>query len=96
VGSNTKEAELTTTSMASPHAAGVAALIVSEIGTVDGAGDVVSNPDVVLDRLARTAKDVGKYGYDRCYGWGRVDAYRAVINQQPRDRRDAMTEECGL
>ena len=84
------------TSMASPHAAGVAALIVSQIGTIDGAGDVVSNPDVVLDQLARTAKDVGKYGYDRCYGWGRVDAYRAVINQQSRDRRDAMTEECGL
>jgi subtilisin family serine protease len=83
------------TSMASPHAAGVAALIVSQIGTMGADGDVVSNPDTVLDRLARTAKDIGKYGYDRCYGWGRVDAYRAVINQQSRDRRDDTIPDCG-
>ena len=83
------------TSMASPHAAGVAALIVSQLGTLGGDGDVLSDPDTVLDRLGRTAMDIGKYGYDRCYGWGRVDASRAVINQQPRDRRDATIPDCG-
>ena len=84
------------TSMASPHAAGVAALIVSQIGTVGGDGDVISDPDAVLDRLARTTRDTGKLGYDRCQGWGRIDAYRAVINQQSKDRRDASVPPCGL
>jgi subtilisin family serine protease len=47
------------TSMASPHAAGVAALIVSQYGTPsnNGAGGLTLDPDVVESVLLRTATD---------------------------------------
>jgi subtilisin family serine protease len=45
------------TSMASPHAAGVAALIVSAFGTSDGAGGLTMDPDDVAARLRSTATD---------------------------------------
>ena len=66
------------TSMASPHAAGVAALLVSQLGTLGPDGDVRSNPSRVADLLAGTAVDIGLPGYDMCFGNGRVDALRAV------------------
>jgi subtilisin family serine protease len=66
------------TSMASPHAAGVAALIVSRYGTVGSDGDVRIPPSKVADLLAGTAVDIGLAGYDECFGNGRVDALRAV------------------
>jgi subtilisin family serine protease len=57
------------TSMASPAAAGVAALILGE------------NPGMSLGalktRLAQTADDEGKVGYDEFYGHGFVNAARA-------------------
>ena len=68
------------TSMASPHAAGVAALIVSKFGTLGGDGDVRLAPGRVADILAGTAVDIGLAGYDECFGSGRVDALRAVTN----------------
>jgi subtilisin family serine protease len=69
------------TSMASPHAAGVAALIVSRFGTLQG-GDMVLSPATVTARLRNTAIDIGAAGYDECFGKGRVDALRAVNNVQ--------------
>jgi subtilisin family serine protease len=45
------------TSMASPHAAGVAALIVSEFGSEDVKGGLTMRPRAVLDRLQQTATD---------------------------------------
>ena len=60
------------TSMASPHVAGVAALIVSKYG-----GDV--NPAKVLQELRAGAEDLGKPGNDDFYGQGRVNAYNSVI-----------------
>lgn len=63
------------TSMASPHAAGVAALIASQLG--DGA-----SPSAVQTRLQATAIDIGLAGYDKCFGNGRIDALRAVQNQR--------------
>jgi len=60
------------TSMASPHAAGVAALIVSEFG------DIVFPPDMVQSYLQSTTVDIGLMGYDKCFGNGRIDAVRAV------------------
>jgi subtilisin family serine protease len=65
------------TSMASPHAAGVVALIVSQFGQLKG-GDVVLAPDKAASILTSTAIDIGRAGYDGCFGHGRIDALRAV------------------
>ena len=69
------------TSMASPHAAGVAALIVSEFGRLGADGDMKISPDRVERILEATAVDIGKRGYDECFGHGRIDAKRAVLNR---------------
>ncbi|MGH8985483.1 MAG: S8 family peptidase, partial [Acidimicrobiia bacterium] len=66
------------TSMASPHTAGVAALIVSQYGRVGKDGDVEMSPTKVEAHLQGTAVDIGEKGYDECFGHGRVDALRAV------------------
>ena len=66
------------TSMAAPHAAGVAALIVSEFGRRGADGDIKISPDRVERILEATAVDIGKRGYDECFGHGRIDAKRAV------------------
>jgi subtilisin family serine protease len=69
------------TSMASPHAAGVAALIVSQYGKVGQDGDVEMRPQQVEAHLQGTTIDIGKRGYDECFGNGRVDALRAVTHE---------------
>jgi subtilisin family serine protease len=74
------------TSMASPHAAGVAALIVSQFGRVgsdSGEPDVVMRPQQVEDHLQGTTIDLvtvdgSLQGYDGCFGNGRIDALKAV------------------
>ena len=68
------------TSMASPHAAGVAALIVSEFGTLRD-GDVVMAPEKVAAYLQGSAIDIGLKGNDLCFGNGRIDALRAVLHE---------------
>lgn len=57
------------TSMASPHAAGVAALIAEDVGR---------DPAQVRARLLGTADDLGEPGTDPIYGKGRINAARAV------------------
>jgi subtilisin family serine protease len=66
------------TSMASPHSAGVAALIVSQFGSLTAGGDVKMSPGQVESYLQATAVDLGLSGYDMCFGNGRIDAVRAV------------------
>jgi hypothetical protein len=67
------------TSMASPHTAGVAALIISQFGTKSGAR-IVMSPAAVQKRLYNTTVDIGAKGRDKCFGYGRIDALRAVKN----------------
>lgn len=58
------------TSMATPHVAGVACLVLSvhpEFSNVQ-----------VKQALISTAKDLGKAGYDKYYGYGLVNAYSAI------------------
>ena len=68
------------TSMASPHATGVAALIVSQFGKLDNLGRLSMSPGTVVDRLAKSSIDIGLKGDDTCFGDGRIDALRAVQN----------------
>jgi hypothetical protein len=67
--------------MASPHSTGVAALIVSQFGTMGSDGDVKMSPAAVESILQGTAVDQGAAGYDECFGNGRIDALRAVQKQ---------------
>lgn len=59
------------TSMATPHAAAVAALVAARHGAA-------ATPDFIYTKLKATADDLGAPGVDPAYGYGRVNAYRAV------------------
>lgn len=71
------------TSMASPHVAGVAALVIAT-GITDANGDGYIN-DEVRQRLIQTADDLGSAGRDTKYGFGLVDADEAAgeVNDPP-------------
>lgn len=58
------------TSQASPHVAGVAALLLAK--------DPLLTPDEVRDILRSTATDLGCPGRDNTYGYGLVNAYGAL------------------
>ncbi|MCH8977947.1 MAG: S8 family serine peptidase [Armatimonadetes bacterium] len=64
------------TSMASPHVAGVAALVI--------AAGMTNNDDVRL-QLQTTADDLGDEGLDPLYGYGLVDADEAADVGEPND-----------
>ena len=59
------------TSMASPHVAGVAALIIGKNG-----GEM--DPSAVTKQLFKTSDKIDGNGMSAFYGFGRVNAYRAV------------------
>jgi subtilisin family serine protease len=61
------------TSMAAPHVAGAAAIL-------RGLG---LSAEQAAQRLASTAKDVGRAGPDNTYGHGRLDVAKAVAGLQP-------------
>lgn len=58
------------TSMAAPHVAGTAALVL--------ANGNATNPDDIRAALQETAEDKGTTGRDDTYGYGLVDAYAAL------------------
>jgi serine protease len=64
-------AVLSGTSMASPHAAGVAALILSK--------NPALTPDQVRAVLRTSGVDLGPAGWDPVFGYGRVNARNAVL-----------------
>jgi len=63
-------------SMASPHVAGAAAMVIAA-GIRDTSGNGRINDEVVA-RLLSTAVDIGEPGFDPRTGWGRVDAAAAA------------------
>lgn len=71
---------LSGTSMASPHVAGAAALVLTTpIGAWDLDGDSIWDPAEVQNKLEQTAEDLGAVGRDDLYGFGLVDAEAAVL-----------------
>lgn len=62
---------LSGTSMATPHTSGLASLIWS------------INPNLTHDNIAQilknTTDDKGSSGWDQFFGWGRINAYKAVL-----------------
>jgi len=58
------------TSMAAPHASGLAALLVEDIGK--------NRPSLVANRMAQSADDLGEAGRDPIYGRGRINVARAL------------------
>jgi subtilisin family serine protease/fibronectin type 3 domain-containing protein len=66
------------TSMASPHVAATAAMLIGQVPTL--------SPGQLRDVLQATARDRGAAGWDPQYGWGLIDAEAAlasVINNPP-------------
>jgi subtilisin family serine protease len=62
------------TSMATPHVAGLAALLFAQEPTL--------SPGQVAQIMKETAQEMGEPGWDRYTGWGRIDAYRASARHQ--------------
>jgi len=73
------------TSMATPHASGVAGLLFSH------------NPNLTNAEawwiLQRSADDLGSAGYDSTFGWGRLNAARA-LGRAVEGRVDASVDAC--
>lgn len=72
------------TSMACPHAAATAALIIAQ---------GITDPAEVREILQVTAEDLGSAGFDQAYGHGVIDAYAAVAEAQSRSGTGAEPGE---
>jgi subtilisin family serine protease len=68
--------QLQGTSMATPQVSGLAALLFAMGGKTNAE---------IRDIIESTADDLGKNGWDRNYGWGRVNIYAAVLEAQGAD-----------
>jgi len=62
------------TSMATPHVAAIAAMLLAENSTL--------SPQDILTRLTSTARDLYEAGYDSTSGYGLVQAYNALTDEQ--------------
>lgn len=82
-------AELSGTSMATPHVSGLASLLWSY--------DPGLTNNEVFALITSTADDKGPVGWDQQYGWGRIDAESAVLAaREPLVRFTNMTVDSGL
>jgi len=63
------------TSVSSPIVAGLLALIFSQ--------NPNATPQQVYDILKNSSVDLGSIGYDQYFGWGRIDAYKALQMSSP-------------
>jgi parallel beta-helix repeat protein len=80
--------KLSGTSMAAPHVSGVAALIWSQFPNM--------TRDQVRSQLCHTADDLGSPGFDEYYGYGRINARKAVGQGFERDLvLTGWTKPCG-
>jgi subtilisin family serine protease len=70
IASSTSIIEMFGTSQASPHVAGLAALLLGE--------DPTLTPAEVLQLLRDGAIDLGPAGFDNEYGWGRIDVINSL------------------
>ena len=88
-GTSCSDTGMSGTSMATPHAAGVAALMLDARGT--------ATPLQVKNCMGATAIDKGNTGKDCLWGWGRVDAYAAVnqIISNPNVSPPGDASDCG-
>lgn len=75
------------TSMASPHVAGVAALLIAE--------DLTKGPAEVRHILESTAEDKGDVGWDSVYGHGLLDAFAALSYSDSMPSNQAPTAHAG-
>jgi hypothetical protein len=80
------------TSMASPHVAGVAGLLLAQRPTLTNTH--------VIEILHQSADDLGQSGFDCYYGYGRVNAYQALQTATPDeapvpDRASCPSTVCG-
>lgn len=65
------------TSMSTPCVAGIAALMIEEIWNTQGTGYEL-HPGTIKAIMANTATDLGNPGPDYAYGYGRVNADKAI------------------
>lgn len=75
------------TSMATPHISAVVTLIKQ-------ANPALSDSQI-KNALYKTAKDLGATGWDKYYGWGRVDALAAVNYVKPSEPECVSNADCG-
>lgn len=67
------------TSLSAPQVSATTALIISEYRKLNGKDP---NRNKVIKYLKQGAEDIGTPGYDRFFGYGKVNAYRSLISIQ--------------